>query len=68
ILKSVAHKLKVPMERFYFNIERYGNTSAASIPLCLKEMEELGKLKKGDRLLLCAVGAGLTIAGGYITW
>jgi len=68
ILKSVAHKLKVPMERFFFNIEKYGNTSAASIPLCLKEMEASGRLKPGQKVLLCAVGAGLTIAGGVLTW
>ncbi len=68
ILKSVAHKLQLPMERFFFNIEKYGNTSAASIPLCLKEMELSGKLKPGDKILLCAVGAGLTIAGGVLTW
>lgn len=68
ILKSVAHKLKVPMERFFFNIEKYGNTSAASIPLCLKEMETSGRLRPGQKVLLCAVGAGLTIAGGVITW
>jgi len=68
ILKSVAYKLKIPMERVFFNIEKYGNTSAATIPLCLKDMEDQGKLKRGDKLLMCAVGAGLTIAGGCITW
>ncbi|WP_455382378.1 beta-ketoacyl-ACP synthase 3 [Salinispira pacifica] len=68
ILKSVAHKLKVPMERFFFNIEKYGNTSAASIPLCLKEMETTGRLKPGQKVLLCAVGAGLTIAGCVLSW
>ncbi len=68
ILKSVAHKLKIPMERVFFNIEKYGNTSGATIPLCLKDLENQGKLKRGDKLLLCAVGAGLTISGGCITW
>ena len=68
ILKSVAHKLKLPIERFFFNIDRFGNTSAASIPLCLKDLERSGKLKSGDKLLLCAVGAGITIAGAVITW
>ncbi len=68
ILKSVAHKLGIPIERFFFNIEKYGNTSAASIPLALKDLEATGKLKKGDKILLCAVGAGLTIAGGHLTW
>lgn len=68
ILKSVAHKLGLPAERFFFNIEKYGNTSAASIPLALKDLEATGQLKKGDKILVCAVGAGVTIAGGYITW
>lgn len=68
ILKSVAHRLGLPIDRFYFNIERYGNTSSASIPLALKELESSGGLKRGDKVLLCAVGAGLTIAGGYLTW
>jgi 3-oxoacyl-(acyl-carrier-protein) synthase III len=68
ILKSVAHKLKLPIEKFFVNIEKYGNTSAASIPLALKDLEATGSLKPGDRILICAVGAGLTIAGGTITW
>lgn len=68
ILKSVAHRLGLPIERFFFNIDKYGNTSSASIPLCLKDLEQGGMLVKGDRLLLCAVGAGLTIAGGVVTW
>jgi len=68
ILKSVAHKLDLPIEKFFFNIAKYGNTSSASIPLALKDLELSGKLKPGDKLLLCAVGAGLTIAGGVLTW
>ena len=68
ILKSVAHKLDLPIEKFFFNIDKYGNTSSASIPLALKDLELSGKLKSGDKLLLCAVGAGLTIAGGVLTW
>lgn len=68
ILKSVAHKLNLPIEKFFFNIAKYGNTSSASIPLALKDLELSGKLKPGDKLLLCAVGAGLTIAGGVLTW
>ncbi len=68
ILKSVAHKLRLPIEKFFFNIDKYGNTSAASIPLALKDLEATKKLKPGDKILLCAVGAGLTIAGGVLTW
>jgi len=68
ILKSVAHKLKLPIEKFFFNIHKYGNTSAASIPLALADLEASGGLRAGDKILLCAVGAGLTVAGGVITW
>ncbi len=68
ILKSVAHKLGLANEKFFFNIDKYGNTSSASIPLALKDLEASGRLKGGDKLLLCAVGAGLTIAGGVLTW
>ncbi|WP_063135622.1 beta-ketoacyl-ACP synthase 3 [Spirochaeta lutea] len=68
ILKAVAKKLGIPMERVFFNIEKYGNTSGATIPLCLSDMEEQGLLKPGQRVLLCSVGAGLTVAGGIIEW
>ena len=68
ILKSVAHKIKADFSRFYSNIHRYGNTSAASIPLALIDLEAEHGIEKGDTLLLCAVGAGLTSAGCLIRW
>ena len=68
ILTTVARKLKAIPEKFFFNIKRFGNTSAASIPLALKDLQTQRLLKSGDKLLLCAVGAGLTSAGCVLTW
>ncbi len=68
ILKSVAGRVKAIPERFFSNIKLVGNTSAASIPLALKDLEKQEKVKSGDKLLLCAVGAGLTSAGAVLTW
>jgi 3-oxoacyl-[acyl-carrier-protein] synthase-3 len=50
------------------NLEEYANTSAASIPLALTQMEREGKLKRGQRILTVGFGAGLTYAGNYIIW
>ncbi len=68
ILKSVAKKVDALPEKFFSNIKHYGNTSAASIPIALKDLEKGQKVTSGDKLLLCAVGAGLTSAGCVITW
>lgn len=68
ILKTVASRIKAIPERFFSNIRNFGNTSAASIPLALKDIESTKTVKSGDKLLLCAVGAGLTAAGGVLTW
>ncbi|MBN1686368.1 MAG: beta-ketoacyl-ACP synthase 3 [Spirochaetales bacterium] len=68
ILKSVASRVKALPEKFFSNIRHLGNTSAASIPLALKDLARQKKVKNGDRVLLCAVGAGLTSAGAVLTW
>lgn len=60
IMQALAERLNVPMEKVYSNIHRYGNTSAASIPIALYEARQEGRLKRGDLLLLTAMGAGLT--------
>ena len=62
IVESVAKRLKVPLDRFYENIERYGNTSAGTIPIALDEMAERGLLKPGQ------FGAGLTWGGALFQW
>ncbi|MDE7376638.1 MAG: ketoacyl-ACP synthase III [Muribaculaceae bacterium] len=66
IIEAVAAKANVPMEKVLVNIEHTGNTSAASIPLCLDEMKHL--LKKGDKVILTAFGAGFTWGAMYIVW
>jgi len=68
IIESLAHYLKVPMSQVVLNIQNYGNTSAATIPVALVEALEEGRIKPGDRLLLASFGAGLTRGAGMIRW
>jgi len=68
IIQATQKRLEVPEERVYINIQRYGNTTSASIPLCLDELNEEGKLKPGDGVVLFAFGAGLTWASCYLIW
>jgi len=63
IIQSAAEKFDFPMEKVYMNIDRYGNTSAASIPLALAEARDNGRINKGSTILMIAFGAGLTWAG-----
>lgn len=66
ILKAAAQKSGVSFDRFYLNIDRVGNTSSASIPIALSEIER--GLQKNDRIIFCTVGAGVTVAGLSIEW
>ena len=68
ILEAVASQLNVGMERFPFNLDRYGNTSAASIPLALEEAWREGKIKHGDLVLIVAFGSGLTWGATLLRW
>lgn len=68
IIDFASVKLKVPKEKFYLNIDRFGNTSSASIPIALDEMNHKGLLKKGDLLLLPAFGGGLASAACLLRW
>ncbi len=68
IIESLAHYLSVPMSQVAMNIQNYGNTSAATIPVALVEALEEGRIEPGDRLLLAAFGAGLTRGAGMIRW
>ncbi len=68
IIQSTQRRLGVPPEKVYINIQRYGNTTSASIPLCLDELNEEGKLKPGDKIVLFSFGAGLTWASCYLIW
>jgi 3-oxoacyl-[acyl-carrier-protein] synthase-3 len=60
IIANVAQRLDIPLERFVLNIERYGNTSSASIPIALDEAVRDGRVQKGDTVLMCALGAGIS--------
>jgi 3-oxoacyl-[acyl-carrier-protein] synthase-3 len=68
IIESAAKALKLPPEKVFVNLERYGNTSAASIPIALCEAIDAGKVKPGDHLVMVGFGAGLTWASCAIQW
>jgi 3-oxoacyl-[acyl-carrier-protein] synthase-3 len=66
IIETTAARLGLPLEKVMFTIQKYGNTTTATIPLSLWDYED--KLKTGDRLLLAAFGGGFTWGGAYLTW
>ncbi len=68
IIEAAAHRLPIPREKYVVNIERYGNTSSASIPIMLDELNRQGKLKKGDILAMSAFGGGFTTGAGVLRW
>jgi 3-oxoacyl-[acyl-carrier-protein] synthase III len=68
IIEVIAQYLELPMERFYVNLDRYGNTSAASIPIALDEARRSGRVKAGDTTLFVAFGAGLTYGSALVRW
>jgi 3-oxoacyl-[acyl-carrier-protein] synthase-3 len=68
IISAVAKKLEVPKEKFFINIDKYGNISAASVVVALGEAVEAGRIKKGDKIALVVFGAGLTAAANIIEW
>ena len=68
IIQAAAKRLKIDQSKFFMNIESYANTSAASIPIALQEMDLTGKLKPGDNIITVGFGAGLTYGGSYIVW
>ena len=68
IIMATAERLKMPMEKVIINIDRYGNTTAGTIPLAMQTAVDEGKLKKGDLVLLAAVGAGFTSGATLLRW
>jgi 3-oxoacyl-[acyl-carrier-protein] synthase III len=68
IVDHVVKNLGLDPEKVLINIDRYGNTSSASIPICLAEAQSAGRLEEGTRVLMSAVGAGLTWGSVYLTW
>ncbi|SHJ82798.1 3-oxoacyl-[acyl-carrier-protein] synthase III [Anaerobranca californiensis DSM 14826] len=68
IIESAVKRLEIPKEKVYVNLEKYGNMSAASIPVALGEVVEKGLIKKGDKVLMVGFGGGLTWGGIIIKW
>ncbi|MGB9839108.1 beta-ketoacyl-ACP synthase III [Thermovenabulum sp.] len=68
IIDSAFRKLNIPMDKVIVNLDKYGNMSAASIPVALDEVVKSGKVKKNDKIMLLGFGAGLTWGGVLIEW
>ena len=68
IIDDAAKKLNISKDKFYVNLESYGNTSAASVPIAFSEVVEKNLIKKGDKVILVAFGGGLTWAGILLEW
>jgi 3-oxoacyl-[acyl-carrier-protein] synthase III len=68
IITATADRLKMPMEKVIIDIDRYGNTTSATIPLAMHSARQEGKLNKGDLVLLAAVGAGFTVGTALVRW
>ena len=68
ITEVISKKLDIPYEKFYMNMERYGNTSSASIPIALNELNEKGLIARGDKIILSGFGGGMTWGTMLIDW
>ena len=68
IIKSVEKQFDIPEEKVFVNIEKYGNTSAASVPMALVEAIAAGRIKQGDKVLMVAFGAGYTAGAAVMEW
>ena len=68
IIEGVAQRVGIPMDRFFLNISRYGNTSSATLPISLDEALEQGRIKTGDILLFTALGGGLAWGSAVVRW
>jgi 3-oxoacyl-[acyl-carrier-protein] synthase-3 len=68
IIETAISRLELPPEKVYINLDRYGNTSSASIPIALDEVIRMGKIREGDLLVLTAFGAGLTWGSAVLRW
>jgi 3-oxoacyl-[acyl-carrier-protein] synthase-3 len=68
IITATADRLKMPLEKVIINIDRFGNTTAGTIPLAMQTALDEGKLKKGNLLLIASVGAGFTSGATLLKW
>jgi 3-oxoacyl-[acyl-carrier-protein] synthase-3 len=68
IIDAIAKRLDLPSEKIFINIEKYGNTSSASVPIAIDEAYRQNRIKKNDLILLDAFGAGFTWGSAVIRW
>ncbi|MDP9291571.1 MAG: 3-oxoacyl-ACP synthase, partial [Verrucomicrobiota bacterium] len=68
IIEAIADRMGLSLDRFYINLDRYGNTSAAAVAIALDEANRSGRMKVGDYVLLIVFGGGLTWASSVIQW
>jgi len=68
IIQAASKRLKIPMDKFFVNLQDYGNTSAATVPIALYDMEEQNLLKKNHKIISVGFGAGLSYGGNYFIW
>jgi 3-oxoacyl-[acyl-carrier-protein] synthase-3 len=68
IIEGIADRLKIPLDRFFVNLDKYGNTSAAAVAIALDEANRTGRIKRGDYVLLVVFGGGLTWASTIVEW
>jgi 3-oxoacyl-[acyl-carrier-protein] synthase-3 len=68
IIEATANRMELDKERVMINIQRYGNTTAGTIPICLSEWQKAGKIQYGDNMILAAFGGGFTYGSAYLKW
>ena len=68
IIEAIAHRMNLPLDRFFVDLDKYGNTSAAAVAIALDEANRTGRMKVGDYVLLVVFGGGLTWASSIIQW
>lgn len=68
IVEVISNKLKIPFDKFYMNMAEYGNTSSASIPIALNELNEKGLIERGDKIVLTGFGGGMSWGTMVIVW
>ena len=68
IIETIARRMKLDLSKFPMNVEEYANTSSATIPILMDELNRNGKLKKGQKIIMCGFGAGLSWGASYLEW
>jgi 3-oxoacyl-[acyl-carrier-protein] synthase-3 len=68
IIEAAAEHFQIPAERYFINLDRYGNTAAASVPICLHEALAEGRIKNGDLVMLVAFGTGFSWGATLLRW